>query len=263
MNSVLSQLEALEPPYGKFALMHLGQHSFILKLGKVTLYLDPYLTPDPARLVAPLFTPEEAVAADLILGSHDHGDHIDRAALPLLAAASPGAVLVAPEAVRGTVPFPADRIRGLDDGGSVTVAGIRITAFAAAHELLRRDPDTGCYPCLGYVIEGNGVTACHTGDCCVYEGLQTRLSRWKFDLLMLPINGRDAERLRRNCVGNMTFQEAADLAGALEPELTVPAHFDMFAMNREDPRRFTDYMEVKYPCRRTRIPVPGEVITNF
>ncbi len=263
MNALFSRLAQLTPPPGSFALIPLGQHSFLLKLGKVTLGLDLYLTPDPTRLVAPPFPPEEAVSLDLILGSHDHGDHIDRPALPVLAKASPEAVLVVPEAVRRTVPFPPERVRGLDDGESVTLAGVRITAFAAAHELLERDPATGCHPCLGYVIEGNGVTVCHTGDCCIYEGLQTKLSRWRFDLLLLPINGRDAERLRRNCIGNMTFQEAADLAGALRPALTMPAHFDMFAMNREDPRRFIDYMAVKYPHLKTRIPVPGELFTRF
>lgn len=261
MNSLLSQLAATTPSFGSFALAPLGQHSFLLKLGKVTLGLDLYLTADANRLIPPPFSPEEAVSLDLILGSHDHGDHIDRPALPALAQASPQALMVVPEAVRSTVPFPADRLRGLDDGESITISGIKITAFAAAHELLERDPVTGHYPCLGYVIEGNGVTICHTGDCCIYEGLQTKLASWQFDLMLLPINGRDAERLRRNCIGNMTFQEAADLAGALRPAMTMPAHFDMFTGNTENPQRFIDYMAVKYPHLKTHIPVPGELFS--
>ena len=76
MNALFSRLAQLTPPPGSFALIPLGQHSFLLKLGKVTLGLDLYLTPDPTRLVAPPFPPEEAVSLDLILGSHDHGDHI-------------------------------------------------------------------------------------------------------------------------------------------------------------------------------------------
>jgi L-ascorbate metabolism protein UlaG (beta-lactamase superfamily) len=45
----------------------------------------------------------------------------------------------------------------------------------------------------------------------------------------------------------MTYQEAVDLAGDLSPRLTVPGHYEMFAHNAEDPRKFTDYMDVKYP----------------
>ncbi|HHN46509.1 MAG TPA: MBL fold metallo-hydrolase, partial [Planctomycetes bacterium] len=115
------------------------------------------------------------------------------------------------------------------------------------HEFLDRDEAAGAYPYLGYVVEAGGFTICHAGDTCRYEGLETKLRRWRFDALMLPINGRDARRLAANCIGNMTYQEAADLAGALEPALVIPAHYDMFAANSEDPALFIDYVNVKYP----------------
>jgi hypothetical protein len=67
---------------------------------------------------------------------------------------------------------------------------------------------------------------------------------------MVPINGRDARRYSSNIIGNMTYQEAADLVGGLPVELTVPAHFDMFDGNSEDPQLMVDYMMVKYPGRK-------------
>ena len=51
----------------------------------------------------------------------------------------------------------------------------------------------------------------------------------------------------------MTYQEAADLAGAVRPGLTIPTHFDMFAGNTENPQLFADYMAVKYPDLPVRI----------
>lgn len=134
--------------------------------------------------------------------------------------------------------------------------GVKISAVAAAHEFLDYDPVTGLYPYLGLIFEGNGVTVYHAGDCCIYEGLQTKLRKWSIDLAMLPINGRDAKRLKNNCIGNMTYQEAADLAGALNPSVTIPAHYDMFAMNSINPKLFLDYMKIKYPhlkCARPRL----------
>ncbi|MCC2672468.1 MAG: putative Zn-dependent hydrolase of the beta-lactamase fold, partial [Armatimonadetes bacterium] len=124
-------------------------------------------------------------------------------------------------------------------------AGVRVTAVTAKHEFFEEGPDG--FPYLGYVLTGNGVTCYHSGDTVIYEGLLTTLSQWELDAVFLPINGRDAVRLRSGCIGNMTYQEAVDLAGELRVGLAVPTHWDMFAMNSEDPQKFVDYLEVKFP----------------
>lgn len=259
MKNLLEQLKDAKPEAGHFALCHLGQQSFLVKIGDRILAFDPYLTPDRVRLVPPFFTPEEFRGIDIITGSHDHGDHIDRPSLSGMAAASPQAKLVIPEAVRSSIDeFPQDRIAGLDDGVSVEIGGVRITAVAEAHEFLDRNP-AGHYPYLGYVVEYNGVTLYHAGDCCLYEGFTARLRQWRFDAMFLPINGRDAGRYTNNCIGCLTFQEAADLAGALKPRMVFPAHYDMFAMNLENPQQFLAYVRVKYPDLKTELPPTGQV----
>jgi len=78
--------------------------------------------------------------------------------------------------------------------------------------------------------------------------------------MFVPINGRDAVRLSSNTIGNMTYQEAVDLAGALQARLVVPAHYGMFAHNSEDPQLFADYLTVKYPDRHCWIGEPGEAV---
>jgi L-ascorbate metabolism protein UlaG (beta-lactamase superfamily) len=105
------------------------------------------------------------------------------------------------------------------------------------------------FPYLGYVVEVNGVTFYHAGDTIPYEGMLTSLQQWPhFDCLFLPINGRDAKRFLSGCYGNMTFQESVELAGDLEPSLVVPAHYDMFVGNQEDPDKFVDFLKAKYPA---------------
>ena len=261
---LVADVNARRVPPGRCAFWWLGQHGFIVKLARSVLYLDAFLSPLKARLVRPLLTPEQATNADLFCGTHDHVDHIDRAAWPALAAASPGAKFVVPELLRqrlsAELGVSPGRFLGLDDGKAVKVGDVKITGLAAAHELLAPDPATGMHPYLGYVIEANGCRVYHAGDTCSYEGLQTKLSAWRFDVAFLPINGRDAERLRRNCIGNMTYQEAADLAGAIQPALTIPAHYDTFEGNREDPSLFTEYMRVKYPRLKTRICRYGQAV---
>ena len=142
-----------------------------------------------------------------------------------------------------------DRFIGLDDGITLELLdNIRITGIASAHEFLDQDPETGSYPYMGCVLEGGGCSLYHSGDTCVYEGMYGKLRKFgKLDVMFLPINGRDGRRYRENIIGNMTFQEAADMAGTFRPGLVVPAHYEMFAKNREDPLLFADYLAAKYP----------------
>ena len=261
-NALIADINACSLPHGQAGLWWCGQQSWIVKLGSRVLYLDPFLTPLTSRLVPPMLTPAEITNATLVTGSHDHLDHIDRKVWPDIAAASPAAIFVVPDLLRrrlaAEIPLPEARLAGVNDGASIHLAGLTISGIAAAHEFLDQDPATGRYPHLSYVIEGHGCTIFHAGDACMYEGLLTKLSRWHFDLMLLPINGRDAKRYRSNCIGNMTFQEAADLAGALKPGLVMPAHFDMFAGNAGDPAAFADYVQAKYPAQAVATPRHGE-----
>ena len=247
------EIETLNVPQGGLAFWWLGQMGYVVKVwaggSPRILYLDPYLAPAAARQVPPLLAPEQVTHADYLLGTHDHGDHIDPTAIPGIVAASPGCRVITSRVARRhvlTLGVPPARAIGLDDGLSHEEDGLRITAVAAAHEFLDRDEALG-YPYLSYVVEADGVDLFHAGDTLRYEGQLARLARWQFDVAFLPINGRDAERYARNCIGNMTYQEAVDMAGSRRPRLTVPGHYDMFANNAADPAAFAAYQEVKYP----------------
>ena len=249
--ALIDDINACSLPYGQCAFWWLGQLGFVVKLGPTVLYLDPFLSPHPDRLVPPLLDPAEINNADLVFGSHDHADHIDRQAWRIIAAGSDTVQFAVPEVLLPSLAqelvITHKRFIGLNDGTSISINNVMLTGIAAAHEFLDRDPVTGMYPYLGCVIQGNGCTVYHAGDTCRYEGLVKRLLTHTIDICFLPINGRDAKRYAAGCIGNMTYQEAADLAGEIRPQLCVPAHYDMFAMNSEDPRLFTDYMHIKYP----------------
>lgn len=252
---LIRDVDTCQVGQGQLALWWLGQHSFIAKTGNTIIYIDPFLTPLDGRQVPPLVTAELVRHADIICGTHDHADHIDRPVWPALAAASPKARFIVPDLLRERLaqelPLPIDRLIGLDEGRSVEVAGVKISAVAASHEFLDQDPVSGRYPYLGLIFESHGLSFYHAGDTVWYEGLQTKLRKWKFDLMLLPINGRDARRLSTGIIGNMTYQEAADLSGPLQPGLVIPTHYEMFAGNPGDPTAFLEYMQVKYPTVKT------------
>lgn len=247
------------------AFWWLGQLGFALKLENRLLYIDAYLAESPERIIPPLLQPEELADADFILGSHNHSDHIDWNVWRKIASSSPKPRFILPKALIDEmgeeIGIARERLIGLDDGASYETDGLKITGVAAAHEFLDPVPATGCFPYLGYVIESSRFAVYHSGDTCIYEGLIAKLKKWeKLNVLFLPINGRDGSRYRSGCIGNMTYQEAADLAGTLKPDLAVPAHYEMFRSNSENPYLFADYLEAKYPEVKFWIGPHGEKV---
>ncbi|MBQ4436474.1 MAG: MBL fold metallo-hydrolase [Clostridia bacterium] len=253
MNRLLNTVYTTPTPFGTAALWWLGQMGLIVKAGNTVVCIDYYAAPEPRRQTKPPIPAEELEGMNAILGTHDHLDHIDHESWRIWAKTCPEAMFVFPAAHRNAVladGVAPQNARGLNDGESLKVGDLTIRAVAAAHEFLARDPETGLYPCLQYMIEGNGVRIYHAGDTLRYEGMLPRLQSFgRIDAALLPINGRDGVRYRRNCIGNMTFQEAADLAGEFGVGCVLPGHWDMFADNSADPAAFADYLDAKYPGR--------------
>ena len=259
-NKLMQDVISFTPKDGEIAFWWIGQLGYIVKAKDTTLCFDPYLQPNDSRLVPPLFSPEELIGIDYIFGSHDHSDHIDRYAWERIAKASPKTLFVLPEILKEKVGkdlgIDSNRLIGVDEGKVFYDAGrkMRISAVASAHEFLSPDPATGLHPCLGFVVDIEQKRIYHSGDNCKYEGLETKLITLRpFDIMFLPINGRDAPRYSSGCIGNMSFAEAVDLAGMVAPKLVVPGHYEMFSTNSEDPMKFMQYLEVKYPNQKAWI----------
>lgn len=260
--ALLEEIASTRTPHGQAAFWWMGQHTFIVKAGAKTLYFDPWFAPWESRCTAALLKPEECRLADLALISHGHADHLCPDTLPAMAKASPNALFVCPrteaERLTGECGIPAVRVHALNAGETLERDGVKVTAIKSKHEHFDEHPTLG-FPYLGYVVEVNGVTMYHAGDTIPYEGHLTTLAQWKhFDAMFLPINGRDAERFLRDCMGNLTFQESAELAGELRPGLAVAAHWDMFVGNQEDPTLFVDFLAAKYPGVKSWVGRAGE-----
>lgn len=231
----------------------LGQMGLLVKIGETAICIDYYASPDENRQTPPPIPAEKLEGIHAFLGTHDHLDHIDHGSWKIWAKTDRSAKFVFPrkqiESVRADE-IDDEQMLPLNDGESVQVGEITIHAIAAAHEFLDRDPETGLYPHLQYLIEGNGVRIHHAGDTLRYEGMLDKVKAFgPIHASLLPINGRDAVRYRRNCIGNMTYQEAADFAAESGTLMVIPGHWDMFADNSADPYAFEDYLDAKYPGR--------------
>ena len=181
---------------------------------------------------------------DLVTSSHAHTDHLDAETLLPLLRANANLQLLVPEACRQLaaerIGIAADRPIGLDDGQRVEVAGLEFCGVAAAHETIDRDKHGRC-KYLGYVVRFGHWSIYHAGDTIPYDGMVDRLRPMNVDVALLPINGRAPER---GVPGNLSGEEAAELARQIGARLAVPCHYDMFQFNTATPGPFIE------TCRR-------------
>jgi L-ascorbate 6-phosphate lactonase len=238
---LVEEIARSTPASGSLHVWWLGQSGFLIKsphgLLAVDLYLSEHLTRKYEATARPHVrmtrTPlrgGELVDVNVILASHKHSDHLDPGTLPDLMASSSDAVLIVPEAIINharQLGLPADRIMGIDIEDRVEGHGFRVRAIPSAHEGLDKDAN-GHHLYLGFVIEAEGLRLYHSGDSLAYDGLTDHLGTGPFDVMFLPINGRDPAR---GVPGNMSAAEAVDLACRVRPRYIVPHHYDMFTFN--------------------------------
>ncbi len=227
--------------------------------------IDLFLSDEPGRKLKNHVEIDDLGDVSLLFGTHDHIDHIDREAWKIIGKRHPNIKFVAPKLFEKDLPkdldISADRFIFVDEGDKVKEGPVTIEALPAAHEFLDTTPE-GLHPFLMFIVTFGGKKICHLGDTCLYEGIYAKLRNLgPYDVMFPPINGRDAKRLKDNIIGNMTYQEAADLAGTLKPGLVIPGHYDMFDFNSADPEAFTEFVKVKYPGQKTMILGVGEEYT--
>ncbi|HEY2157025.1 MAG TPA: MBL fold metallo-hydrolase [Isosphaeraceae bacterium] len=239
--ALIDEIGATCPKPGSISVWWLGQSGFLIKSPSCLLVVDPYLSEHLTtkyansekphiRMTAAPVRGDDLCGVDVVLASHKHSDHLDPGTAPAIMAASPGARLVVPQALVGhaaSLGIDADRIDGIDAGQTQHWAGFRIRAIPSAHEGLDTNAE-GHHLYLGFVIDVEGLRLYHSGDGVVYDGLIDQLGPAPFDVMFLPINGRDP---RRGVPGNMSASEAVDLATRIGPRFVVPHHYDMFTFN--------------------------------
>jgi len=250
---LVAEIAAERPQPGGATLWWLGQSGFLVKFPDLTLLIDPYLSesltakyahtdrPHIRMTRAPLRPEQTAGLVDLVLCSHQHSDHLDPATVPEVLRVNPQAKLALPAALWDHalgLGLDPRRLIGLEDGTVIAVPGANLTiqAVPSAHETLERD-HRGRHWFLGFVIESHegALRFYHSGDTMRYDGLEQRLGPGPWDLLMLPINGRDPSR---GVAGNMGIAEALGLAANLRPRFLIPHHFEMFTFNTADRNEF-------------------------
>jgi len=259
---------------GQSKVWWLGQSGFLVVTPTATVLFDPYLsdsltnkyatTDKPhVRVTEQVIDPSKLTDIDFITTSHNHTDHLDADTLHPLFATNPQAKLLGPRANRAFIlerlgKAHAHRLIDLNAGESIHVSGVTFNGITAAHNTVDRDDDGNC-KFMGFVAIIGDLTFYHSGDTLLHDGLIESLKPFAPDIAFLPINGNKPER---RVAGNLNPREAAELGMAINADLVIPHHFDMFAFNTADPAVFkAECQRVGQACHTLRngegIDIPG------
>ena len=220
----------------------LGHAAFYLELGGARVLVDPWIGGNPA---CPL-TPDEVLElgkVDVVCVSHDHADHLGDA-FKICREHRAKLVCVYEVGLRAQEEgVKADDIHGMNVGGTVEVAGLKITLVPALHSCSAGVP-------VGFVIKGEGKAVYHAGDTALF-GDMALIGRLygPIDLALLPIGG----------YYTMGPLEAAEAVALLKPKAVIPMHYATFPVLVQDASEFASLVRQKCPDVKVVVLKPGEV----
>lgn len=197
----------------------IGQSGYILNDGKKTICIDPYLSDvvgriaNRPRMVKAPFSAEN-LCADAVICTHNHLDHVDIDAIPLMK--KDDMMFFSPtDCEKALYELGVTKYTPFDIGMSYKVGEFEIKAVFSDHTV----------PSVGVVITYGDTAMYFTGDTYYND----KLSENKCDILFVCINGK---------LGNMNVDEAKKLVDKINPSIAVPNHYGMFESNTENPERF-------------------------
>ena len=257
-------------------LTFLGQAGFLIESGQHRFMIDPYLSNYVvsggigsaryfSREYEPPFLPTELGKIDAIFITHDHADHCDPLTLMPILSAQPHCVVYGSFTVTmhlielGATPT---QVRTISVGSLVNISNSSVTAIPSAHYELEPEPATGEFPYLGFVFKIDGLSIYHSGDTILYDGLMERLKEISrdYDVVCLPVNGRDNFRESLDITGNLMPDEALNLAASIHARLLIPIHNDLFKINSIDPNILNRIQIEKYPKLKINRLTAGESV---
>lgn len=158
-----------------------GHSSSLVEIDGARVLTDPFwgerASPagflGPRRWFAPPIALDELPPIDVVVISHDHFDHLDRATIEGMRAWK--TVFVVPLGIGAHLQrwgIAAEQIRELDWWQATSVAGVRIVATPARHASGRRSSASNLTLWAGYALIGRGHRVWFSGDSSFHEDLK-------------------------------------------------------------------------------------------
>jgi len=255
MQSLADNILNVVVPKGAITIWWLGQAGFAFKTsGNKVVVVDPYLSDAAERLHGfkrLAVTPIEAedVCADWVVLTHEHTDHLDPDALPIITKNNPECRFAAPSgcidgfAQAGVAP---DRQTIFQPHAAYDLGGIVVHTALAEH--------CGNAPtALSLLFDFDGVRVLLTGDTAFSPLLLQPLADMRPDVFVPAINGG---------FGNINHIDAARMTAQVKPRYAIPCHYWTFAeQGAGDPFGFLQACSYFCPEVTALLLKPGEPFT--
>jgi L-ascorbate metabolism protein UlaG (beta-lactamase superfamily) len=189
-------------------------HSAIKIEGSKTVYIDPFLTGNPAAS-----TSAEAITqADVVIVTHDHGDHMGDA---FEICKRTGATFVGIHEIAVDAEAEGIPAEGMNIGGTVETHGVIVHMVQALHSAEKGDP-------AGVVVELDGKSLYHAGDTGLTYDMKLIGEFFSPDLSFLPIGDRYT----------MGVASATKAVEFTQTKRVIPIHYGTFPFVEVDPEEF-------------------------
>ncbi|MFN8580208.1 MAG: MBL fold metallo-hydrolase [Gemmatimonadaceae bacterium] len=226
-----------------FAATWVGHSTALLQMGGLNIITDPVFSQraspftaiGPRRVMGPALELNAVPPLDLVLISHNHYDHLDRASAEHLARAH-DATWVAPLKLATTLRRWGVRdIVELDWWDTTTVRGVQITATPAKHFSGRSMRDRFATLWCGYSLASQDTRVYFAGDSAFHPEFREVGARCgPFDFVMIPIGAYDPRWMMRSV--HLDPEEAVqayvDIANGSAP-LMLAIHWGTFRLTEE------------------------------
>jgi L-ascorbate metabolism protein UlaG (beta-lactamase superfamily) len=256
------------PEQPENCLIWLGHASFYIRMGGVSLLIDPVLGRLPlVRRMAPSpIAVEELLNLDYILISHAHRDHYDRKTLNQILKNNPGAEILGPLRIHQLLAklkvMPAHQEAGWYQQYDLRKP-LKIVFLPAVHWYRRGLFDLNKILWGSFYISDGVRRIFFAGDTAYNKHFKSIAELMgPIDISLLPIGAYRPEHIMQ--ASHLNPAEAVKAAGQLQSSITIPMHYGTLDLTDEPPgeplRWLQQLEEEKAITNSLKIIQPGEVI---